>query len=268
MKACISSWSYRKWFDEGRCDLLGLLDEAARLKADGLEVFPAHVDEDRYAEQLKEVARRARAMKLEVTSLIVGNDFAVPAAAARAEQVEKMTRAILAAAGARIKRLNVFTGHHTAGQDPAMEAARVIDGFREVCPLAEKKRVLLCLENHSSVARDVDGLLWIIRSIGSRAMRTNPDPTNFCPRFSERSEAEREVIYASAEQYAPNAANAHLKIRDFTRSGEHAHCEVGRLAKIFRQARYKGPVVLEYYGSGDPARPNERGIRLLRKYFK
>lgn len=268
MKACVSSWGYRKWFDEGKCDLLGFLDEVRRLRADGCEIFPAHLDGQRYAEHLKQVARKAGAMKLEVSSLIVGNDFARAQIAARAEEVEKMTRAIAAAAGAGIRRLNVFTGHHAEGADPEMETARVIDCFREVCPLAEKKRVLLCVENHSSVHRDVDGLLWIIRAIGSRAMRTNPDPTNFCAGFSERTERERQVIYASTQRYVQNAANAHLKIRDFTRAGEHACCDVPRLAKIFKGAGYNGPVVLEYYGPGDPARPNELGMKLLRKYFK
>ncbi len=268
MKACVSSWGYRKWFDEGRCDLLGFLEEVRRLKADGFEIFPQYVDQGRYEAHLKEVARKAKAMKLEISSLIVGNDFAKAAIAERSAEVEKTRRAILAAAGAGIRRLNVFTGYHAAGADPEMETARVVDCFREVAPLAEKKRVVLCLENHSSVHRDVDGLLWIIRAVGSRALRPNPDPTNFCPNFVQRSQAEREVIYASTQLYARNAANAHLKIRDFTRGGEHPHCDVPRLARIFKEARYAGPVVLEYFGSDDPARPNELGIRLVRKYFK
>lgn len=267
LPACISSWGYREWFNAGKVDLLGFLDEVRRQKANGLEIFPAHVDADRYAAHLKEVARKAKALKLVISSLIVGNDFALPTAAGRAEHVEKMTRAVHAAAAAGIRRLNVFTGHHHDGQDPEMETARVIDAFREVCPLAETKRVVLCLENHSSVHPDVDGLLWIIRAVGSRALKTNPDPTNFCRNYVERSDREREVIYTATEKYAPAAANLHLKIRDFKPNGEHAHCDVKRLAAIFAKARYRGPVVLEYHGGDDPAEPNARGLKLIRRHF-
>lgn len=148
-----------------------------------------------------------------------------------------------------------------------MEWARVVDSFREVAPLAEKKGVLLCIENHSSVAHDADSLLWIIREIGSPTMRTNPDCLNFCPGYNTRTAEEKEVIYTSTAKLLPLAVNLHLKIRDFTPKGEHANLDLLRLAEILRKARYRGPVSLEYHGVDDPRKPNELGMKLLRKYF-
>jgi sugar phosphate isomerase/epimerase len=269
VKLCISSWGYRKWFDEKKCDFMGFIDEVIRLKADGFEIFSWHLDQgDKYAEQVRQIARRAKAEKLEISALIVGNDFALPDIADRAKQVAMMVRAIETAASCGIKRLNVFTGYHKDGQDPEMETARVVDCFRQVCPLAEKKRVLLCMENHSSVHPDVDGLLWLMRNVGSKALRPNPDPSNVCPNYTERTVGDREIIYKSLEKFAPGAANAHLKVRDFTPAGEHAHLDIPRIAAIYKAAKYTGHMVLEYHGTGDPVEPIAKGLKIVRKYFK
>ncbi|MHC4248001.1 MAG: sugar phosphate isomerase/epimerase family protein, partial [Planctomycetota bacterium] len=173
MKASISAWSYRSLMQgEGaEMDLLSFLDEVKRQGADGFEIFPAYVDAARPAEHLKEVMAKAKTLGLDVSTLIAGNDFARAKAAERAEQVDEMKAWIEAAAAAGIPRMNVFTGYHQPGQDPTMETMRVIDSYREVMPLAEEKGITLCIENHSSVHPDADGLLAIIRAVGSDRLR-------------------------------------------------------------------------------------------------
>ncbi len=270
MKASVSSWSYRERFNSGEMDLMSFLDEAARIGADGFEIFARHYDHGKAAEQLGEAVEKGRRLGLEVASLIAANDFACPGAADRAEQVARFVRCIEAAGAAGIERINCFTGHHGDGQDPFMEAARVVDAFREVAPLAEEKGVKLCVENHSSVNRDADGLLAILRAVGSDAMRTNPDPSNFVRGFQQRPEPEREPIYSETAKIAPLAANAHLKVGDFTDDGEHAFLDVGRIVEIFKQAGYEGHVSLEVYGrehSQNPADVCSKGLALLRKHM-
>ena len=227
MKASVSSWSYRVLFDNGRIDLLGFVEEVHRLGADGFEIFGRHYNAEDPVGHLKEAVAKAKELGLEVSSLIAGNDFAAPAAAARGEQVERFKKGIENAAAAGIERINCFTGNHTDGQDPFVEAWRVIDAYREVCPLAERRGVLLCVENHSSVCRDADGILSILRAVGSDALRTNPDPSNFVADFAVRGERAREAIYTETARIAPLAANAHLKVGDYTDDGEHAFLDAG-----------------------------------------
>jgi len=267
MKTAISSWSYRRWFDEKRCDLLSFLDEVKRQGAEGFEIFPQHVDQKDPGAHLKEVAAKAKKLRLSISSVIAGNDFARPLARERGEQVERMKAWIAYTAAAGVDRMNTFTGYHTPGQDPFMEASRVIDAYREVMPAAEEHKVLLCIENHSSVCPDADGLVTIIRAVGSPNLHTNPDPTNFVPDFSVRGERAREQLYRETEKIAPLMANAHLKIAEFTPEGDHAHVNVKRLLDIFSKAGYDGPVVLEYYAQSDPAEPCAKGIALLKKLF-
>jgi len=268
MKASISSWSYRVPFEKGQIDLLGFVDEVHAQGADGFEVLSHHVRVDDRAGHLKEVAAKAAGLGLEISSVIAGNDFARSTAAERGDQVEGMKRWIRAAADAGIRRLNTFTGYHADGADPLMDVYRVVDAYREVCTLAEEHDVLLCIENHSSVGRDADGLLWVLRAVGSENLRTNPDPSNFVADFTTRGEREREAIYTETAKIAPLASNAHLKIGDFTDDGEHAFLDVGRIHDIYRQAGYDGHVVLEVYGEAENcAEICAKGIALLRRHL-
>jgi len=265
MKIGISSWSYRKAIQSGRMDLIGFVDETAHLGAHGVEIANWHLVGTDKAAALKRIADHARRRGLGISALIAGNDFALPAIADRAAEVAATIGWIRMAAGAGIERVNVFTGYHRDGQDPQMERARVVDCFGEVVPEAERCGVVLCLENHSSVHPDADGLLAIIRQVGSDHLRTNPDPTNFVAAFDRVDENARERIYTETAKIAPLAANAHLKINTFTPDGQVEFVDVPRLLRIYQQAGYDGYVVLEYWGDDDPEPPNAQGVALLKR---
>jgi sugar phosphate isomerase/epimerase len=265
MKIGISSWSYRKAIESGRMDLIGFVDEVARLGAHGLEIANWHLPSDDKAAALKRIVDHLARCSLGVSALIAGNDFALPAIADRAEQVAATVGWIRMAADTGIERVNVFTGYHTDGQDPALERARVVDCFCEVVGEAEKRGVVLCLENHSTVHPDADGLLAIIRQVGSGCLRTNPDPTNFVAGFDQLDDDARERIYTETAKIAPLAANTHLKINTFTPDGQAEFVDVTRIIQIYRQVGYDDFIVLEYWGNDEPEAPNARGVALLNK---
>jgi len=267
VRIAIGSWGYRRWFDEGKCDFASFLEEVKAIGAEGVEIFPRHIGRDDGGKALAEGKAKADELGLGIGTLIAGNDFAQPTAAGRAQHVANMLRDIHQAAALGIDHLNVFTGYHKPGQDPVMEAMRVVDCFREVMPAAEAKGATLCTENHSSVLHDADGLLWLLRAVGSENLRTNPDPSNFVRGFTDVPKGMREPIYTETEKIAPLAANAHLKIRDFTPDGDHAHLDVARILDIYRAAGYDGWLVLEYFGQDDPHEPNAAGVALLQRLF-
>jgi sugar phosphate isomerase/epimerase len=134
--------------------------------------------------------------------------------------------------------------------------------------VAEKRGVLLCIENHSSVNPDADGILAIIRAVGSPNLRTNPDPTNFIADYPERPQGSIDALYAMTERFSALMSNAHLKVFNFKPSGEHAYVDVKRILGIFRKARFKGHVVLEVERQAEQA-PEicAKGLALLRKYM-
>lgn len=270
MQAYVSSWIYRAKFEAPEYTLFRFLDDIKAIGGAGIEIYPKHMKGADPEAELVEVKKLADAKGLGISALILANDFARPTAIERAEQVERAKRFIGWTAAAGIANLNVFTGYHQAGEDPFMEAMRVIDAFREVAPVAREKGVTLCLENHSSVVNDIDGLMKLIAEIGDPALKSNPDPSNFVPEAHVRGEKSLEAMYPATERYATVMANAHLKIGDFKPDGEHSFIDVARIIGIFRKAGYDGPVVLETYGTPDqyPAEETCRqGLDLLRRHF-
>lgn len=271
MRTGISSWSYRKAIESGRMDFIGFVDETARLGADGVEIANWHLagglgaPNENKAADLKRIVDHVDKCGLGVSALIAGNDFALPSIADRAAQVAATIGWIRMAADVGIERVNVFTGYHVDGQDPEMERTRVVDCFLEVAGEAEKLGITLCLENHSSVHPDADGLLAIIRQVGGSSLRTNPDPTNFVAGFDQLDDGGRERIYTETAKIAPLAANAHLKINTFTPAGQAEFVDVARIIDIYREAGYDGFIVLEYWGNGEPEEPNAKGAALLKK---
>lgn len=270
MKAYVSSWSYRSRFDDEDYDLVNFVDEVHDLGADGVEIYPKHIKGDDTLEALRAMKKKADSYGMGVASLIVANDFAKDTAAERAAEVARMKEFIGYAKEIAVKNLNVFTGYHTKGADPFIEVWRVVDSFREVAPLAEEQGINLCLENHSTVASDADGLMKLISEIGSPAMKTNPDVSNFVPDAMIRDEKAREEIYRGTEVIAPLMANAHMKIGAFTDDGEHAFIDIPRMLDIYRAVGYDGPIVLEIYGKPGTfpiEQTCRKGVDLLRKYF-
>jgi len=265
MQIGISSWSYRKAIESGRMDFLAFLDETRRQGAEGVEVANWHLAGDDKAVALQQIVDHADQVGLGISALIAGNDFAMPAAADRAKQVADTIAWTRMAAEVGIERVNVFTGYHVDGQDPELERARVVDGFLEVVAEAEKHNVTLCLENHSTVHPDADGLLAIIRQVGSDRLRTNPDPTNFVRGFDRLDAESREQIYTETAKIVPLAANTHLKINTFTPEGDPEYVDVPRIIEIYRQVGYEGFIVLEYWGNGEPEEPNAKGVNVLKR---
>ncbi len=271
MQIGISSWSYRKALESGRMNFNEFVDETARLGAHGVEVANWHLiggpgspDPDKAAD-LKQIVVHAQTAGVGISALIAGNDFALPASADRAKHIADTIGWIRMAADTGIERVNVFTGYHTDGQDPAIERVRVVDAFCEVVPVAEALGVTLCLENHSTVHPDADGLLAIIRQVGSDRVGTNPDPTNFVFGYDRLDPTARERIYTETEKIAPLAANSHLKINTFDAAGNAEFVDVERILDIYRRTGFDGYIVLEYWGEGEPEEPNAKGVELLRR---
>lgn len=267
MNVSISSWSYRSLFDAGRIDLLAFVDEVKRLGADGLELFPGHLDAADPGGSAQRAADKAERLGLRISSIIARNDFARPTARERAEQVEAVKEWIRRAASAGIRRLNTFTGYHTDGDDPAIEYYRVLDSYREVLPLAEENNVLLCVENLAPVCHGAAALMALIDAAGSDYLRTNPDLLNFAWEYARRGEQAPEHVYAEIATVLPRASNLHLNTGVFTDDDATAYLDMRRIARMLHDTCFDEHIVLETPGGVDPAEACGKAMRLIRKYL-
>ena len=73
--------------------------------------------------------------------------------------------------------------------------------------------------------------------------------------------------YAELAKIAPYALNAQIKVVMSGPEKKKEPADFKRLAKILRDAHYRGYVVLEYEEAGDPREESEKYLAQLREAF-
>ncbi|MCD6301994.1 MAG: sugar phosphate isomerase/epimerase [Anaerolineae bacterium] len=268
MRIAVSSWGYRQAFAEGMT-WPSFAEETQAVGADGYEVHFGYLDRDRLGQQYLWVTELAHERGLGISTIIAGNDFAKADPSERAREIARFLDYLAVARLADVWRLNVFTGYHQDGQDPAVERARVVDAYRRVMPVAEELGVVCCLENHSSVVSDIDGLLQLLNDVGSPNLVPNPDPTNVVRGFFRRdpTDDERRQVLDAAARYLPGAGNLHIKIDTFT-DGRPDKVPMDEIVAVAKASHYDGWIVLEYCGQGDPRPVHAEAVPYLRALWE
>jgi sugar phosphate isomerase/epimerase len=267
-KIAVSSWGYRAAFAEGM-SWPEFADETKAAGADGFEVHFGYLDRNRLGQQYLWIAELARERGLGISTIIAGNDFGKAAPGERGQEIARFLDYLAVARLADVWRLNVFTAYHQEGQDPAVERARVVDAYRRVMPVAEELGVVCCLENHSSVVSDIDGLLRLIDDVGSPNLVPNPDPTNVVHGYFRRepTDDERNQVLDAAAHYLRGAGNLHIKVDTLT-DGRPDKVPMDEIVAIAKAAHYEGWIVLEYCGQNDPRPVHAEAVPYLRNLLQ
>ena len=134
---------------------------------------------------------------------------------------------------------------------------RVIAGLRGAIKLAQAADVRLALENHWGLTTEPAAMLRMVQEVNSPWLGVCLDLGNFPP----------EQRLAGIELLAPYAIHAHAKAGQFTESGEEVHIDYAAEFAILQRAGYRGPLVIEYEGAGDPAVGIQRTRELIERHW-
>ena len=134
---------------------------------------------------------------------------------------------------------------------------RVIDGLRQAVKLAQAAGIRLALENHWGLTTEPAAMLRVVQEVNSPWLGVCLDLGNFPP-------AQR---LAGVELLAPYAIHAHAKAGQFTANGEETQIDYRTELAILSQAGYRGPLVIEYEGDGDPAAGIQRTRDLVMRHW-
>ena len=176
------------YFDElvdGRMSFEGWIRDAATLGGEGVEHYdgwfrsfePADVDP--IINAMEETGQ--------VTSMLCFSpDFTHPDADERRRQVERQKAAIDLTARLGARHCRTLSGQRHPGMSRAEGVNRTLDGIRRSLEHAEKKGVVLCMENHykdgtwryPEFAQPEDIFLEIIEQIDSPFFGVQYDPSN------------------------------------------------------------------------------------------
>lgn len=258
------------FFDEltdGRMSFEGWIRDAAALGGEGVE----HYDGFFRSLEPKDVDPIVRAMEEtgQVTSMICFSpDFTHPDPDERRRQVERQKQAIDLTVRMGARHCRTLSGQRYPDLSRADGIARTVDGIRRSLEYAERKNVILCMENHykdgtwryPEFAQPEDIFLEIIGQIDSPHFGVQYDPSNafvggFDPvKFLEKVRHRVVTMHASDRYLAPGATLDDLKTGDGSLGYAAAlkHGETGKglndydaIFRLLAEVNYEGWISVE-----------------------
>ena len=272
VKFAIASYSY--WhFTKSAYPIKKVIDHAAELGAEGVDVLKVQMA-DESPSFLQGLKRHALLNGVDLVCLSVHQDFVDPDRAKRAHQVAKTLGYIDIAheLGIPCIRLNTGRWNTTPTFDELMAKRGIesvlpgyteddgfkwcIDAIEQCMGHAEKKGVVLALENHWGLSRTPEGLLRIVDAIDSPWLRVLMDTGNFL-----------ENPYPKLEMIAPKTV--FVQAKTYFGGGEWYELDLDytRIAKILRKVNYRGYISLEFEGKEDAQTAVPKSLEMLRKAF-
>lgn len=218
------------WFDEivsGRRSFESWIRDAATLGGEGLEHYDGFfrslepVDVDPIARLIEDTGQRT-------AMICFSPDFTHPDAGERARQVERQKAAIDLAARLGAGYCRTLSGQRHPGLSHADGVARTLDGIRRSLDCAERRGVVLCMENHykdgtwqyPEFAQDEETFLEIVEQVDSPYFGIQYDPSNAAVGgydpigFLQKVRHRVVTVHASDRYLAPGATVEDLRAAD------------------------------------------------------
>ncbi len=251
----------------GEMDYVSWIRSAATLGAEGLEHYDGFFRSFRASDVDPAIAAMADTGQVS-SMLCFSPDFTHPDAAERARQIERQQAAIDLAVRLGAKFCRTLSGQRRPGLTRTDGVARTVDALCRVVEYAERRDVVLCLENHykdgtwldPEFAQPEDIFLEILDRVDSPRLGVQYDPSNaliggYDPiRFLERVLPRVVTMHASDRYLAAGTTIEELRGSDGTVGYSDAlrHGEIGRglvdydaIFRILARAQFSGWISVE-----------------------
>ena len=271
-KFAIATYSY--WhFREPKVTVQEVIDHAANLGADGVDVLHVQMDNET-PEYLTSLRRQAEDNGIELICLSIHQDFVDPDKAGRDKNIEHTRHCIDIAHDLGISYIRLNSGRWNTiksfdelmanrGIEPVLPGFTEDDGFNwciesimECLPAAEKAGVVLALENHWGLTRTPKGLLRIVNAIDSPWLGVLMDTGNFLEDpYNKLEQIATQTVFVQAKTYYGGGEWYTLDL------------DYPRIAQILKRANYQGYISLEFEGKEDANTGVPKSLELLRQAF-
>jgi sugar phosphate isomerase/epimerase len=271
-KFAIATYSY--WhFREPKVTVQEVIDHAANLGADGVDVLHVQMDNET-PEYLTSLRRQAEDNGIELICLSIHQDFVDPDKAGRDKNIEHTRHCIDIAHDLGISYIRLNSGRWNTiksfdelmanrGIEPVLPGFTEDDGFNwciesimECLPAAEKAGVVLALENHWGLTRSPEGLLRIVNAIDSPWLGVLMDTGNFLEDpYNKLEQIATQTVFVQAKTYYGGGEWYTLDL------------DYPRIAQILKKANYQGYISLEFEGKEDANTGVPKSLELLRQAF-
>src|SRR5262245_47293856 len=272
IRFAVSTYSF--WhFEPQKFPVQKVIEQAAGLGFEGVEILHRQMDDETpaYVNSLKQLAFR-RGLSLPMLS--IHQDFVSPDAAERQEAVDHTKKCIALAARLGIPAIRLNSGRWNTiksfddlmkvkGDEPPIQGYTdedafkwCVDGIKACLPDAEAAGVVLALENHWGLSTKVENLLRIHKDVGSPWLGINLDTGNWPG-----------DPYEGIERLAPYATIVQAKTYYGGGVWYTLDLDYPRIAKILKNAGFKGWVSLEMEGKEPAETAVPKSLEVLRAAF-
>jgi len=267
-----SFWHFDKSTDHWR-SIEKCLEAAAGMGFDGVEILQVQMPDTSPA-ALRKIKSRAFTLGLDLMGFSTHQSFVFPEEQKRQDNILKTTQFLEQAYDLGIPTIRVNTGRwgtsknfdelmKNRGLEPRLDGYTddhgfqwVIDSFAKLVPEAEKRGVIMGLENHWGLGIDVAGVKRVVDTINSPWLQVTLDTGNFL-----------EDPYDRLAQLAPRTCLLQAKTYYGGGLWYTLDLDYARIAALMREANYRGYVSLEMEGKEDPLTAVPKSLELLRKHF-
>lgn len=245
IKLSLNAYSFNTPLREGKTNLEEVLDFCARENFDGADLtgyyFPGHPARPS-KEYISRIKKRAYHLGIGISGTGVRNDFATPDLEKRRADILHVQEWLEVAAELGAPALRVFAGRELADGASRPEAVdRVVEGLQICAEKARELGVVMVLQNHAEFLKTADQVKEILARVDSEWLALNLDIGSF-PVQDPYSEIEVVAPYSTTWQ-----------IKEFVHVGdEQVPTDLDRVMKILKDVAFRGYILLETLGPGDP----------------
>ena len=257
-----------QWRDIEKC-----LETASDMGFDGVEVLQVQMPDTSPA-ALRKIKSRAFTLGLDLMGFSTHQGFLTPDEQKRTDNILKTTQFLEQAYDLGIPTIRVNTGRWgtsksfdelmaNRGIEPRLDGHTdeegykwIIDSFEKLVPEAEKRGVIMGLENHWGLGTTPEGVLKVVEAVNSPWLQVTLDTGNFL-----------EDPYARMKQLAPRTVLLQAKTYHGGGLWYSLDLDYARIATIMRESGYRGYISLEMEGKENPLTAVPKSLAMLRSHF-
>jgi sugar phosphate isomerase/epimerase len=250
------------------------LEHAARMGFDGFEILQRQLASTERADLMK-IKRRAFLAGLDLMGYSTHQGFLSPDAAKRRENIDHTIACLEQAYQLGIPTMRVNSGTWgtsksfdelmaNRGEEKPVEGFTeedafgwVIEAYQTLAAEAEKRGVVMGLENHWGLGRTAEGVKRVVDAVDSPWLKVTLDTGNFLEDPYDRlAQLAKDTVLLQAKTYHGGGVWYTLDL------------DYPRIAKILRDAGFTGYVSLEFEGREDPLTAIPKSLATLRGAFE
>lgn len=276
IKLSLQSLCYRDTFKSGQIDLLRIVDRAAALRLDGIDLNSSHFASTDPA-YLEDVRLRCLQRGLHICYIGVSNDFGKRGDELKG-QVDLVKKWVDVAARMGVPMVRVFGAWVPQGESEESAWPRLVDATRQAVAYGRANRVALGLHNHNHGCMPATGaqVLRLLDEIDDPYYTHILDTGQYrgspgASRGERGREDPAQDFYGSIRLSAPRAVHVRAKIYRIA-SGEEKCLDYARIMPVLKEVGFNGwmSVVFEGQDELDETAAVPRAVEylrgLLRKY--